>query len=103
MNENFRHCVRNMFYHRVRKTYFRVVTPWWMFVNAAGCFAAAALIYRFENCLGGWKSPAVFVLAPLTYMAAFGFSGIPASIVVNGNYPWIITQLGGLITTGSVS
>ncbi|EPB9494522.1 TPA: hypothetical protein L4Q76_001762 [Pseudomonas aeruginosa] len=77
---------------------FSVFPVWWMFVNAAGCFVAAALIYRFEKQLSGWKSIAVFFLAPLAYMAAFGFSGVPAAIVINGDYSWLATQLGGLIT-----
>jgi hypothetical protein len=59
---------------------------------------AAALLYKFEEQLQGWKSIAVFFLAPLAYMASFGFVCLPATIVVNGNYSWFATQFGGLAT-----
>lgn len=75
-----------------------VFPTWWVFVNAAGCFLAAAVLYRFEEHLQGWKSIAVFFLAPLAYMASFGFVCLPATIVVNGNYSWFATQFGGLAT-----
>jgi len=56
------------------------------------------VLYRFEEHLQGWKSIAVFFLAPLAYMASFGFVCLPATIVVNGSYSWFATQLGGLAT-----
>jgi len=73
--------------------------PWWFIpCNAGGMFLAVALAYRFRASLTGWKSVAMFFLNPMAVAGMYGFIGIPAFIVVNGNYSWWVTQAGGLLT-----
>nr|ART37995.1 F63 [uncultured bacterium] len=38
------------------------------------------------------------ILIPITYFGGVAFAVMPASIVINGNYPWLVTQLAGLAT-----
>lgn len=71
---------------------------WWMFSNAAGLFLAAALAYRYRKHLEGWRGLAMFFITPTSWLSVFGFAAMPASIVINGNYSWLVTQAGGLLT-----
>ncbi len=77
---------------------FQKFPVWWMFTNSAGLFLAASLAYRYEKYLRGWKAVSILFLTPTAYLAVFGFSAMPASIVINGNYSWLATQTGGLIS-----
>ncbi len=47
---------------------------WWSPVNAGGLFLPAALTYRFNGSLQGWRSLAVLVLTPSAYQAVVGFA-----------------------------
>jgi len=72
---------------------------WWLPINTAGLFLAAALAYRYRQHLHGWKAAIMFPLTPFAYMAVHGFAGMPADAVINGDYSWIITQAGGIATS----
>lgn len=72
---------------------------WWLPTNTGGLFLAAALAYRYRKFLTGWKVLLVYPLTPFAYMAVHGFVGMPADTVINGDYPWIVTQAGGIATT----
>jgi hypothetical protein len=72
---------------------------WWMFTNIPGVFLASALAWRFKGELEGWKGILMFVLTPTAFLAVFGFAAMPASIVILGNYSWVITQAGGIVTS----
>ena len=46
--------------------------------------------------LRGWRGLAMFAITPAAMGAAYGFIALPSWIVVNGDYSWWVTQLGGL-------
>ena len=71
---------------------------WWMFTNIPGVFLASALAWRFRDGLKGLKGTFMFMLTPAAFLAVFGFAAMPASIVILGDYSWLITQLGGVLT-----
>lgn len=74
---------------------------WWTPCNAIGCgFLPAVLAYRFREHLQGWRSLSMLVISPLCVTATYGAIAFPSWIVVNGDYPWLITQLAGLATVG---
>ncbi|KPH81411.1 hypothetical protein [Bosea vaviloviae] len=72
---------------------------WWMFTNIPGVFFASALAWRFKDDLKGWRGLLMFALTPTAFLAVFGFAVMPASIVILGNYSWLTTQIGGLLTS----
>jgi hypothetical protein len=69
---------------------------WWTPCNAGGVFLAAAVAYRLRETLTGWRGLAMVAIAPASVAAAYGFNSLPSWIVVNGDYNWWTTQLGGL-------
>jgi hypothetical protein len=71
---------------------------WWIPCNSIGVFLAAALVYRLRDQLQGWRSLAAFFITPLSVAAAYGAIALPSFIVTNGDYPWLPTQLCGLLT-----
>ena len=71
---------------------------WWTPCNAGGVFLAAAVAHRLRNELRGWRGLAMLAITPASMGAIYGFIALPSWIVVNGNYNWWITQLGGLAT-----
>jgi fermentation-respiration switch protein FrsA (DUF1100 family) len=71
---------------------------WWTPCNAGGVFLAAALAYRLRDALHGWRGLAMLVITPASMGAVYGFIALPSWIVVNGDYGWWVTQLGGLAT-----
>jgi hypothetical protein len=73
--------------------------PWYYTtLNGGGLFLAAALAYRYRTQLPGWKSLLILLLVPMCEGANYGFTAMPAWIVVNGQYGWLTTQAGGLLT-----
>jgi hypothetical protein len=73
--------------------------PWYYTtLNGGGLFLAAALAYRYRAHLPGWKSLLILLLVPMCEGANYGFTAMPAWIVVNGQYGWWTTQAGGLLT-----
>lgn len=71
---------------------------WWMPCNAGGIFLAAALAYRFDAQLQGWRSLCILLLTPMSVAGIYGFIAVPSWIVVNGNYSWLVTQAAGVLT-----
>lgn len=71
---------------------------WWLAVNVSGMFISAALTFRLKEYLKGWRAMLAILITPTVYLGSFSFAGMPAAIVVNGQFPWVIMQLGGIIT-----
>ncbi|WP_252189727.1 MULTISPECIES: hypothetical protein [unclassified Rhodococcus (in: high G+C Gram-positive bacteria)] len=71
---------------------------WWIPCNSVGVFLAAAIAYRYRERLRGWKSVSMLLITPLSVTAVYGFIAMPSWIAVNGNYPWLPTQLLGMLT-----
>lgn len=71
---------------------------WWTPCNAGGVFLAAALAHRLQHELRGWRGLAMLVITPASVGGVYGFIALPSWIVVNGDYNWWVTQLGGLAT-----
>jgi hypothetical protein len=78
--------------------FFTKFPSWLMFTNIPGVFLGSALAWRFRDSLNNWRGVAMFVLMPTAFLAAFGFSAMPASTVILGNYSWLTTQIGGVAT-----
>jgi hypothetical protein len=73
--------------------------PWYYAtLNGGGLFMAAAVVYRYRAYFTGWKTLFLLVLVPMFEGANYGFTAMPAWIVVNGQYGWLTTQAGGLLT-----
>jgi hypothetical protein len=73
--------------------------PWYYTtLNGGGLFMAAALAYRYRAALSSWKAVLILILVPMCEGANYGFTAMPAWIVVNGQYGWLTTQAGGLLT-----
>ncbi len=73
---------------------------WWIPCNSIGVFLAAALAYRFQSALQGWRSLSMFVITPLSVTTVYGAIALPSWIAVNRDYPWLPTQILGLATIG---
>lgn len=71
---------------------------WWLAVNVSGLFLGASLAHRYRSVFKGWKAVFVLILIPTCYFGGVSFAVMPASVVINGDYPWFVTQLGGLAT-----
>ncbi|MBH0119520.1 hypothetical protein I0Q12_08295 [Rhodococcus sp. CX] len=71
---------------------------WWIPCNSVGVFLAAAIAYRYRERLRGWRSVSMLVITPLSVTAVYGFIALPSWIAVNGDYPWLPTQLLGMAT-----
>lgn len=71
---------------------------WWIPCNSVGVFLAAALAYRFQEFLRGWRSLLMLVITPMSVTTVYGAIALPSWIAVNGNYGWLPTQLLGLLT-----
>lgn len=71
---------------------------WWIPCNSIGVFLAAAITYRLWDRLQGWRSLVTFFITPMSVTAVYGAIGLPAMIVTNGDYPWLVTQLCGVLT-----
>ncbi|WP_322083349.1 hypothetical protein [Burkholderia sp. BCC1972] len=73
---------------------------WWTPCNSVGVFLAAAFAWRFRDTLQGWKALAMAFITPMSVAGIYAFIAMPAWIVANANYGWLVTQLGGLLTFG---
>lgn len=73
--------------------------PWYYAtLNGGGLFMVAAVVYRYRACFMGWRALFLLVLVPMFEGANYGFTAMPAWIVVNGQYGWLTTQVCGLLT-----
>ncbi|MDO3402777.1 hypothetical protein QWI29_22275 [Mycolicibacterium neoaurum] len=73
---------------------------WWIPCNSVGAILCASIAYRYRHLLRGWRTLAMFVISPMCVMGVYGFIAMPSFIAVNGDYPWLPTQLAGLATVG---
>ena len=48
--------------------------------------------------VAGWQSLAILFITPMAVTAFYGLIAMPAWIVVNADYSWLVTQAGGLLT-----
>jgi hypothetical protein len=71
---------------------------WWLPCNSVGVFLAAAIAYRYRKHLQGWRALSMFLITPASVGAVYGFVALPSWIAVNGQLPWLPTQLLGLLT-----
>ena len=71
---------------------------WWCGGNIGGIFLSASIAHRYQDYLKGWKSIIMFFVTPFSVAGFFAFVSMPSWIVVNGDYSWLITQLGGITT-----
>lgn len=71
---------------------------WWIPCNSVGVILAASLAYRFRHALRGPRGLAMLVITPMSVTGIYGFIALPSWIAVNGDLPWLPTQLLGLAT-----
>jgi hypothetical protein len=71
---------------------------WWIPCNSVGVTLAGAIAYRFRHRLRGWGALAMVFVTPMSVTGIYGFIALPSWIATNGHYPWLITQVLGLIT-----
>jgi hypothetical protein len=71
---------------------------WWAPCNSVGLILAASIAYRFRFSLRGWKALCMLVVTPMSLTAVYGFIALPSWIATNGNFPWLLTQVLGLVT-----
>jgi hypothetical protein len=71
---------------------------WWTPCNSVGTMLAAAIAYRFRSSLRGAGALCMLVVTPMSVTAIYGFIALPSWIATNADYPWLITQVLGLIT-----
>lgn len=71
---------------------------WWIPCNSVGALLAASVAYRYRHLLRGWRAAAMLVISPITLLGVYGAVAMPGFIAVNGDYPWLVTQVLGLAT-----
>lgn len=71
---------------------------WWMAVNALIPFVLGAVIYAFDDYFRGWRSLTIVPVALTTSAAVNASVGWPSWLVINTEYSWLVTQLGGVAT-----
>ncbi|MGQ4599620.1 hypothetical protein [Nocardia sp. R6R-6] len=71
---------------------------WWIPCNSVGVFLAASLAYRFRSSLQGWRALLMLIITPMSVATVYGAIALPSWIAVNSDYPWLPTQLLGLVT-----
>lgn len=71
---------------------------WWLPCNSVGVFLATAIAYRYKRIFVGWKALFVLFTTPMCVAATYGLIALPCFFAVNGDYPWLVTQLLGLVT-----
>lgn len=73
--------------------------PWYYAtLNGGGLFMAAAVVYRYKAYFRDLRALFLLLLVPMFEGANYGFTAMPVWIVVNGQYGWLTTQAGGLLT-----
>ncbi|HEY2832819.1 MAG TPA: hypothetical protein VGJ14_10370 [Sporichthyaceae bacterium] len=72
---------------------------WWTPCNVIGCaLLPAAFAYRYQHILTGWRAAVMVIVVPVSVAGTYAFIAMPSWIVVNADYPWLPTELGGLAT-----
>lgn len=71
---------------------------WWAAVNGLIPVVFAAVVYHIDAYLKGWRYLAIVPVALTTSIAVNGAAGWPSWTVINTEFPWAITQAGGVLT-----
>jgi hypothetical protein len=71
---------------------------WWMAVNGSIPIIAAAVIYKFEEVLVGWKQLLIVPIVMTVSAATNAGVGWPSWFVINTDVGPLATQLGGIAT-----
>lgn len=71
---------------------------WWMPVNGLIPIVLGAVVYQFDAYFRGWRSLAIVPVALTTSAAVNASIGWPSWLVINTEYSWVVTQLGGIAT-----
>jgi hypothetical protein len=70
---------------------------WWTPCNTIGAaLLPAAFAYRYQALLRGWRALLMIFVVPTGVAVGYSFVAMPGWIVVNGDYPWLPTELAGL-------
>lgn len=72
---------------------------WWTPCNTLGCvLLPAAFAVRFLPVLRGWRAAVMLVVVPACVAGGYALIALPSWVVVNGDYPYLVTELAGLST-----
>lgn len=77
---------------------FHVFPMWWSATNTLGIYLSAVVLTLFTPWLKGWRLAFVPFSTILCYTAASGVVGFPSAVVINSDFPFWATQLGGVLT-----
>ncbi|MET0661438.1 MAG: hypothetical protein ABW110_25145 [Steroidobacteraceae bacterium] len=85
-------------YYGSQPLLFHVFPIWWSAVNTIGIYLSAVLLTVLTPHLHGWRLAFVPFSTLLCYGATSGLIGLPSIIVINSEFPFWVTQLGGIAT-----
>lgn len=68
---------------------------WWEACNPLGVTLAAAIAYRFRSYFRGIRALLLLPMMPVAMATAYGAAALPGWVALNGDYPWLITQILG--------
>jgi hypothetical protein len=69
---------------------------WWAPVNAIGVYVSAIALVLAAPHLRGWRLALVPLFTPLLYCGVGALAGFPSYVVINSDFPYLATQLGGV-------
>jgi len=71
---------------------------WWSPANAVGVFLPAIALVLAAPHVRGWRLALVPLFTPLLYCGAGSLAAFPSSVVINSDFPYLVTQAGGVAT-----
>ncbi|MGH9036197.1 MAG: hypothetical protein ACRD0O_10560 [Acidimicrobiia bacterium] len=71
---------------------------WWAPCNAGGPVLAGIILYALRHKLPGWRSAALVVLPPISFMVSYAIVAWPTWAVLNTRLPAVVTWWGGAAT-----
>lgn len=71
---------------------------WWIPSHTLGLVLAVAIAHRAQAALHGWRAAVLLLVTPVAVAAAFAVVAVPAVVAANSTWPWLPTQLLGLVT-----
>jgi len=69
---------------------------WWAPVNAIGVYISAIALVLSAPHLRGWRLALVPLFTPLLYCGGGALAGFPSYVVINSDFSYLATQLGGV-------
>lgn len=100
LEEFILHMGMYVYYGRQPLVLISLLPWWWIPCNSLGVFLASSITYRLRAYLQGPRTLLTLLITPLSVGAVYGAIALPSFIVTNDHYPWLVTQLGGLLTIG---